>query len=56
MDVKAIFSQIEVILKYNEDFLKQLDSRVSAWEWRQQLGDLFLGMIDFFKNLHSICK
>jgi len=49
MDVKAIFSQIEVILKYNEDFLKQLDSRVSAWEWRQQLGDLFLGMIDFLK-------
>jgi len=49
LDVKAIFSQIEVILKYNDEFLKQLESRVSAWEWRQQLGDLFLGMIDFLK-------
>jgi len=47
--VKALFSQLEVIYLYNQKFSDLLHEKVSKWKWTQQLGELFLEMVDFLK-------
>jgi len=49
-DVKLLFSQIEVIMLYNEKIAVSFEDRISNWEWRTPLGDLFLDMMDFLKT------
>eukprot|EP01119_Soliformovum_irregulare_P021308 TRINITY_DN7070_c1_g1_i1.p1 TRINITY_DN7070_c1_g1~~TRINITY_DN7070_c1_g1_i1.p1 ORF type:complete len:412 (-),score=88.04 TRINITY_DN7070_c1_g1_i1:341-1576(-) len=48
-DVRKLFSETRVILSYNENFLLQVEERVSSWSWTQQLGDVFVGMLDWLK-------
>eukprot|EP01132_Coremiostelium_polycephalum_P006105 gene6105-7608_t len=53
-EVKIVFSQIEVILSYNSQLLDKLKERVrSGWQFHQQIGDIFLEMIDFLKVPYS---
>ncbi len=48
-DIKVIFSEIDVILNYNQMMQMQLTERVSKWNAEQRLGDIFLGMTEFMK-------
>jgi len=48
-DIKVIFSEIDVILNYNQMMQMQLTERVSKWNAEQRVGDIFLGMIEFMK-------
>lgn len=49
VDIKVIFSEIDVILNYNQMMQTQLTARVSKWNAEQRLGDIFLGMTEFMK-------
>lgn len=44
-DVRALFSQVEVIYNYNFKVMVRLEERVNEWSWTQKLGDLFLEMV-----------
>jgi len=48
-DVRALFSQVEVIYNYNFKVMVRLEERVNEWSWTQKLGDLFLEMMDWLK-------
>jgi len=48
-DIRDIFSQIEVICNYNQNIALKLQERIEKWHWTQQLGDIFLEMMDFLK-------
>ena len=49
-DLKAVFSEIEVICGYNSMLLKQLEDRMKNWSETQLIGDIFIKMIDFLKT------
>ena len=46
-DIKAIFSEIEVILNYNVMILGQIEARASNWTDDQRIGDIFLKTVLF---------
>jgi len=47
--VRAIFSEIEVILGYNKMLLGNLEARMQKWNFYTNLGDIFKRMTDFLK-------
>lgn len=48
--IRSIFSEIKVILSYNEFILKGLQERMENWYSEgQRLGDIFLRLTDFLK-------
>lgn len=47
--VRAIFSEIEVILAYNRMLLASLKKRMETWSCDTKLGDIFMKMTDFLK-------
>ncbi len=44
-DLKAVFSDIEVILGYNSIILNDLEGRLKTWDQHTKLGDIFLKMV-----------
>jgi hypothetical protein len=49
-DVKAISSDIEVIVGYNSIILADLEKRLKDWNHHIKLGDVFLKMASFLKT------
>jgi hypothetical protein len=45
--VRAIFSEIEVILGYNKMLLGNLEARMQKWNFYTNLGDIFKRMVCF---------
>jgi hypothetical protein len=50
-DIKAIFSEIEVILNYNAMILGQIEARASNWTDDQRVGDIFLKTVLYTENI-----
>lgn len=48
-DVREIFSNIELIVNVNKEFLKDLKARFTPWTKDTCIGDVFLKFIPFFK-------
>lgn len=47
--VKSLFSNIEVILNVNLQFLKEIEKKVADWSDDQTIADVFLTLVPFFK-------
>jgi hypothetical protein len=45
VEIKSIFSSLEVIRGYNSFFLEKLKERIDNWSETQILGDLFLEVV-----------
>jgi hypothetical protein len=43
--LKTLFFEAEVILNYNQMFLKDLDARISDWSQEQVLGDIMIKVV-----------
>lgn len=66
--LRAVFSEIEVILAYNKMLLNSLEKRMAAWNSDTKIGDIFLKMVSlrtvlfilnifvdrFLESVHSI--
>jgi hypothetical protein len=48
-EVNRIFANVEVILKLSEELLVSLKERLNNWNNQQQIGDVFLKFVSFFK-------
>ncbi|KAL6075688.1 RhoGEF domain containing protein [Balamuthia mandrillaris] len=46
---KLLFSELEVILGYQEELLSNLTLRIESWSLDQRLGDIFKNMVTFLK-------
>jgi len=50
-DINVIFSNIEVLYKFNTELLQQLEERRKVWErspedpHKQQIGDIFVKLV-----------
>lgn len=55
-EIRAIFSETEVILNYNRLLLVQLEQRVGKWNVHQCLGDIFLQIAGFLKIYSQYCS
>jgi len=49
IEIRAIFSELEVLLNYNNLLLVQLEQRVAKWGVHQRLGDIFLQIASYLK-------
>lgn len=45
-EIRDIFSDLEIIKSLSESFLIPLRERVTNWEDRQKLGDVFLKIVN----------
>ncbi|KAH3756732.1 Guanine exchange factor for Rac 30 [Pelomyxa schiedti] len=48
-EIKAIFSDAEIILNFHTVLLEDLAARIKVWDENTQIGDVFLGMLPFLK-------
>jgi len=44
-EIKAMFSNIHLILPLNQELLKDISARIDNWSPTQKLGDIFLRMV-----------
>eukprot|EP01098_Paradermamoeba_levis_P003190 TRINITY_DN1484_c0_g9_i1.p1 TRINITY_DN1484_c0_g9~~TRINITY_DN1484_c0_g9_i1.p1 ORF type:complete len:304 (+),score=81.93 TRINITY_DN1484_c0_g9_i1:213-1124(+) len=49
VEIRKIFSDIEVIININHELLRELEPRIQNWSSTQCLGDVFLNMSKFLK-------
>lgn len=47
--VKAVFSEVEVIMNYTAILLDRVEKKLAAWTHNQCLGEIFLKLTDFLK-------
>eukprot|EP01112_Ceratiomyxa_fruticulosa_P009029 TRINITY_DN234_c0_g3_i1.p1 TRINITY_DN234_c0_g3~~TRINITY_DN234_c0_g3_i1.p1 ORF type:complete len:784 (+),score=187.98 TRINITY_DN234_c0_g3_i1:333-2684(+) len=55
-ELRVIFSNLEIILSYNQILLEQLESRVGNWTPHQLLGDIFLQIASYLKIYSQYCS
>jgi hypothetical protein len=55
-EIRAVFSETEVLLNYNRLLLVQLEERVGKWNVHQCLGDIFLQIAGFLKIYSQYCS
>lgn len=48
-EIKTIFSNIQIILGYNDALLEDLREKIGSWHPAQMVGDVFLKMAAFMK-------
>lgn len=53
---KTIFSEIQVIMAYNQMLLKQFEDRVAKWTADGCLGDIFVKTTEFLKVYTTYCN
>ncbi|EFC43629.1 RhoGEF domain-containing protein [Naegleria gruberi] len=55
-EVSAIFSDIDVILNFNNTFLKDLEERLQNYVYTVTISDIFLQIAPFFKTYSRYCN
>lgn len=55
-DMKVIFSDIQVILRFHESFLQLLEGRWTNWSVFQCVGDIFLSMVSLIEVDSFFCS
>jgi hypothetical protein len=52
-DIKSLFSNLETILKFNQELYKELKNAITSWTPTQTIGNIFITMVwDFTLNIH----
>lgn len=55
-ELYKIFSNVETLLKVNEELLQGLEKRTEEWDHTSCVGDIFLHLASFFKLYTVYCK
>lgn len=53
--VDQIFCQVPEILKFHETFLETLKSRLTYWDTKQKIGDVFVDVVSLYFLLMCEC-